>query len=276
MKNKILKIEIEDYSVQPISAELRIHITLESADPATEVRGRLMGPTCPYSSTVEIAYGLQPLQSDSDNILSFRVVIPEPSFWDPLSPFLYSGPIELYENGSRIEKKVVTHGLRAVTLSRSGLLVNGRAFSLQIARQDELSEDVCPGLRNEGIDTILIPGEKVDGALPLADRYGFFLLCQVTSLDSKDHTDLEAFTQHPSFLGWVVESPTTISPSAPGIIGTWASRYESSGSDCHFLIASQDDLALCEQAQMPCVTIDSPGTENHKNSKVVSLGTLRP
>ena len=50
-----------------------------------------------------------------------RVLIPEPSPWNPASPFLYYGPVELWQAGARVDSARVTHGLRTLHLTRAGL-----------------------------------------------------------------------------------------------------------------------------------------------------------
>ncbi len=56
MDNRIRQIEVRDRSLIPAEAEVWITVTPEHHTPTTEVRGRLMGPRCPYASTVEVAY----------------------------------------------------------------------------------------------------------------------------------------------------------------------------------------------------------------------------
>ena len=95
MTNRIRRVSIENHSLVPAEAEVRLKVELAHVTPTTEVRGRLMGPRCPYSSTVEIAYPLRPLREPVPQGLACRVLIPEASLWDPVSPFLYEGPVEL-------------------------------------------------------------------------------------------------------------------------------------------------------------------------------------
>src|SRR4051794_7203464 len=80
----------------PAEAEIAL-----DAGQAVEARGRLTGPTCEYSTTVEVAY---PVRGN-------RVVIPEPAWWDADSPFLYGGTVELWRDGSRVGECRVRIGL---------------------------------------------------------------------------------------------------------------------------------------------------------------------
>src|SRR5437763_15625817 len=118
MSQRIRRVELSDPTLVPAEAEVWVTVHLDRLTPTTAVRGRLMGPTCRYAGTVEVAYPLRSLgpsqkpPASEGPALTTRVVIPEPSFWDPESPFLYHGPVELWEDGERREQVTVRHGLR--------------------------------------------------------------------------------------------------------------------------------------------------------------------
>jgi hypothetical protein len=60
-------------------------------------------------STIEVAYPLQPFPRKPEDLLelAMRVVIPEPSFWEPECPFVYDGVVELWEEGERCDVRQV-------------------------------------------------------------------------------------------------------------------------------------------------------------------------
>src|SRR5260221_2484076 len=130
MSNRICRIQIDNRCLVPAEAELRLTVELELVTPTTEIRGRLMGPRCPYSSTVEIAYPLRPARDTEPGQLAYRVIIPEASLWDTVSPFLYEGPVELWEEGRRVDQVHVRHGLRALTVGTRGLRIHCRPLLL--------------------------------------------------------------------------------------------------------------------------------------------------
>ena len=94
------------------------------------------GPVVPYATTVEVAYPLQSFPHKPEDVpdLTFRVVIPEPSLWDPISPFLYEGYIGLWQNNLRYEFGEVHHGLRLFHLGSSGVRLNGQTVVLHGVR----------------------------------------------------------------------------------------------------------------------------------------------
>ena len=46
-----------------------------------------MGPRCPGVSTIEIAYAVKAITTESTNALMARVIIPEPNLWTEKKPF---------------------------------------------------------------------------------------------------------------------------------------------------------------------------------------------
>jgi hypothetical protein len=208
MNNRILDVSIHDRSLDPGNVELWITVTPDQLTATTEVRGRLMGPRCPYANTVEVAYPLRPipgLKSDRPGSLRRRVVIPEASLWDTESPFLYEGPIELWEGDQHVETHWVRHGLRHATLGPRGLRINGRLFSIRGRMCEMLTEAESVALRQEGVDTLLAP--LTPAALPLwdlADRFGFLVLGRVLT-DETLVQRLRELGRRPSCLGFVVD-----------------------------------------------------------------------
>src|SRR5437016_5802579 len=113
MPNFILHVELSDYSLIPAEADVRITVVPRIQITATEVRGRLMGPRCRFASTVEVAYHFRPLLiPTSQPALTVRAIIPEANFWEPQTPHLYSGPLELWQDGHLCDAIQVRHGLR--------------------------------------------------------------------------------------------------------------------------------------------------------------------
>ena len=104
MRDTIRAVRIKNHLIDPTRAELWVTIVPNCLKQATEVRGRFLGPRCPYATTVEVAYPLQSFPHKPEDVpdLTFRVVIPEPSLWDPISPFLYEGYIGLWQNNLRV------------------------------------------------------------------------------------------------------------------------------------------------------------------------------
>lgn len=206
MTNRITHLDVRTRSFTPAEAEVWIIVRVERLTATTEVRGRLMGPACPYSSTIEVAYPLRPLAHPPAEVppLTRRIVIPEPSLWEPVSPFLYRGPVELWQDGERCDRVTVTRGLCFAALKPDGLHWNGKLLSLHGRRVAGLAEDEARSLRQAGINLLLAPVQEAE-TWALADRLGFLVIGELPSFDDDLLRYAEQRTAHPSCLGWRVD-----------------------------------------------------------------------
>jgi hypothetical protein len=146
----------------PVEAEIELSSTVGQA----EIRGRLMGPTCEVTTTIEVAYRIR------DN----RVIIPEPAWWDPQSPFLYYGPIELWHGGERLEMARVQIGLRHTAVAGNKIIHNGRPVELKSKRIESADEAEMRAARRSGFKAVEVPVAFADQACAIADRIGLFVL----------------------------------------------------------------------------------------------------
>jgi hypothetical protein len=199
LSNRILSVTLRDASLVPAEAVVHVTVVSERLDAGTEVRGRLMGPRCRFASTIEVAYHLRKLSSSSDSV-TLRAVIPEASFWDPQSPHLYGGPIELWQDGQRVETITVRHGLRHLALGPRGLRVNGHLLRLRGRRVTALDDNAALALREAGYNLVVVPvGEVTTAIWEVADRIGLFVL----GVEGEAPVQSE-LSRHPSCLGWLV------------------------------------------------------------------------
>jgi hypothetical protein len=207
MENRIRRIDVLDRSLNPVSAEVWISVVPEHETTATEVRGRLMGPRCLYASTVEVAYPLRPMpdyhKQPGMTGLTVRALIPEASLWEPQCPFLYQGPIELWQDGQRADQIILSHGLRSLTRKESGLLVNGKPLTLHGQRIGVCSVAEAAKLRQSGYNLLIAPVAASSVSVwEQADRFGFLVLGQLG--EAADETRLtEILCRHASCLGWI-------------------------------------------------------------------------
>jgi hypothetical protein len=207
MDNCIRQIIVRDRSLIPAQSEVWISVIAERQTSTTEVRGRLMGPRCPYSSTVEVAYPLRPLSSSKKEIepsgLTSRVIIPEASLWEPQCPFLYLGPIELWQDGQRCDRVVLSHGLRSLRQNEHGLCINGRPLILRGTRIELCSDVEATRLHQTGYNLLIAPVAASSLAVwDQADRLGFLVLGQLGE-DAGELRLMETLHPHPSCLGWL-------------------------------------------------------------------------
>jgi len=129
MANRIRDVHVVNHRLDPHETELRIHVELDELTPTTQIKGRLMGPRNVYASTVEVAYPMREVERGPAIVM--RVVIPEPSWWEPKTPFLYEGPLELWQDGQLCARETLSHGVSNFRIGPGGLTLNGRPFVMR-------------------------------------------------------------------------------------------------------------------------------------------------
>ena len=109
-----ITIEVVRLSVDVAEVLIRAAFAADPG-PAAELRGRLMGPRCLGTSTIEIAYPVRPLPSAEPTIRTARVIIPEPNLWTEKKPLTYWGPVEVWQDDALVWSQSVEVGLRGKT-----------------------------------------------------------------------------------------------------------------------------------------------------------------
>ncbi len=233
-----------------------------------------MGPRCQYSTTVEVAYPFREWKRlyEKDDIPHFvmRIVIPEPNLWDPQSPFLYEGPMELWQGKERCDQVLLSRGLRTLNLGPPGLRWNGRALAVRGIRRDECTDEEALRYHQQGYNTLLSAvGPESDRLWKLADRFGFLMLGRINS--KAQIPQAAALTGHPSSLGWVfsqemLEDPLVeaaqsilLSNAANGgcIIGVelFDKPAKSFPGGVQFVLGTQKVLPLLSEIALPKVIL---------------------
>jgi hypothetical protein len=293
MDNRILHIRLEDRSLDPVSAEVWIEVTPQCITPTTEVRGRLMGPSCPYASTVEIAYPLTPLRPEHlvPGVIRQRVVIPEASLWDTQAPHLYAGPVELWQDGRRCDRVEVRHGLRQLCLGPRGLSLNGRSLRLKGRSCEACFPDQALALRREGCNALLIPVSP--GTLAtwdVADRYGFLVIGRLPPPGEELVPLLQALSRRPCCFGWIVgpewfpgewlERLAQAHGPFAGVEGGHDAAHAS--PDVQFVAGRRDQLPALAESRLPVLILQEPGAPPEPSDNFplllgqIELGPLPP
>jgi hypothetical protein len=181
MTNRLQNVQFQIRSLSPVEAIVTVSAEAEDNFAGVELRGRLTGPTCPYSSTIEVAYPLRmDASSASPGQLSGRVVIPEPSLWDPVSPFLYHGVVELWREREFCDRAEFRVGLRSFLVSASGVVWNGRRLELRIKSKPHLSPGELPALHRSGYNCLFLDWPSPE-LVEAAERIGFVILGRLPS-----------------------------------------------------------------------------------------------
>jgi hypothetical protein len=163
---------------------------------------------------VEVAYPLRPsprIPADLSGIAR-RVVIPEASFWDPSSPFLYLATVELWEDERLCQDKMFWHGLRFFHLGPRGLRMNSRPLMLRGVTHNELrgptdTWNLLEALHQGGFNLLMVDVASVRPELLLWDKasqVGILVLGRVAaSLEAIARATDERLQA--SNLGWILD-----------------------------------------------------------------------
>jgi hypothetical protein len=255
MNNRILHIELRDRSVVPAEAEVLVTVVPETLDGGTSVQGRLMGPRCRYASTIEVAYHLRPLLVPTARpAITMRAIIPEASLWDPESPHLYVGPVELLQNGERCQVVEVRHGLRHISVGPRGMRINGRLLRLKGKVAETITEEEALASRQAGYNLFVAPMRESSRMLwEVADRIGFLVLGQLSS----DYSPalMADLAGHPSCMGWIVPAGVPIPGEIPYGTLLGAEREEPRAS---FVVVSASTFAQSDLSRPALVVGATP------------------
>jgi hypothetical protein len=113
MAGGIRSIRILQHRLTPMEADVRAVVEVEDLTGA-ELRGRVHGPMCPGTDTIQVAYpfrALPPSDGPGGQVLAARALIPEPNLWSPETPFVYEAAVELWRDGKRVDSQTQTFGL---------------------------------------------------------------------------------------------------------------------------------------------------------------------
>jgi hypothetical protein len=101
---KIVSTAIEPGRGSQACVEFVIRVNLSGSAAECDVSGRVVGPQAKGFTTVEVAYALVPAGT-SDNAVSLKCVIPEPTLWTRDAPFGYTWFVEVRVNGDLTDSR---------------------------------------------------------------------------------------------------------------------------------------------------------------------------
>jgi hypothetical protein len=259
MTNRINKIDLYDLRLDPAEAEVGLSIEPEHLTSTTQVIARLVGPRCPYSTTIEVAYPFRECARTYASEVLFgipkldlRAIIPEPSLWDPQTPFLYQAVAELWQDGQRFDQIRIRHGLRVLNLGPRGVRCNARLLPIRGAALKQCSEEEARCLHEVGYNALLAPVTAHSSSLwDIADRFGFMMLGHLTEWD--DRADIWSLDKHPCCLGWVLGSELLAHPLTYEVVQTLHTACGELLQEAHAQLPGWLDFAVCAEQLLPAL-----------------------
>jgi Glycosyl hydrolases family 2 len=205
-RNRLRGIQQCKLTVSPAQADVWFRAVVERVTPATEVRGRIMGPRCLFAETVEVVSPLRSVRyrEGDEVVLIARTAFPRPGFWDPQTPLLYRVVVELWQDGQRCDVSGFDLGFRMTELRSDIVLVNKKPFILKgMPRLPESMEEAAA--RRAAGYNLVVAGKGEWNWWVRASPMGFLLLERVTlSTLTPDYIGL--VSQQPCFLGFVLDT----------------------------------------------------------------------
>ncbi len=185
------EVQVVNHRLDPTETILHVLVEYGTDVPnECQVRGRLNGPRCPFSTTIEIAYPLR--ERSRGDVITMSTVIPEPSWWDSESPFLYAGFVEIVRENVAVIRANFQHAIYWLQMTSKGLRLNGQPFVLRgkciaaIGDADSLRD-----IRDRRFNWLLAKESPTDETRNLAMKYGFFVSHEpaltAQSIDAIDH-----------------------------------------------------------------------------------------
>jgi hypothetical protein len=275
MRNQIRGISVYNRRLVPAEVELGITVLLEHFDSDTKLTGRLTGPHCRYTTTVQVPYPMRETlrrhEEDGPRVF-LKVVIPEASFWEPAIPFLYEGPIELWEGSVRCDCVQICRGLRVLTLGPHGWRVNGKLLPFRGAIRDDLSTVAAEKLRKVRTNCLIVPvsPDTAPSVWEQSDRLGFVMLGRIAA--EAEISLAWSMKDHPSVLGWIIEPELLEDPVLHNVAGLYPtaenhflgvhlSRPPQTAlpKDVRFIYCAESDLSALKNLDLPKVVECSDG-----------------
>jgi hypothetical protein len=291
MDNHIKSLTIWNARLDPAEAEVWISLHPERLTSTTQVLGRIVGPRCVYSSTVEVAYPMREqrrqYEKEGDPGLTMRVIIPEPCLWDPQSPFIYQVNAELWESGKICQNVATSHSLYTLKLTPQGLRWNGRPVSLFGVARARFSEAEASKLRQTGYNTLLVETTADTAeACRLAARLGFFVLIRLTKRE--DIGAAPALREHGCVLGFVITGAFFREFPFAEAVPTWITRsdqmigieYDEDVADrlptgFNFVLVKEEMLPRLAGVRMPrIIRRRGDRADSHESTSVDILGSI--
>jgi hypothetical protein len=207
-------LDVQTTRFDPVEAEVTFTLPLDQPLEQGQLLGRLLGPRCAWTETVEIAYPLRPLPSEA-GLLRSRVVIPEASLWEPAMPFLYDALVEVWDGDRLLDRRDdIAYGLCRLLLHKDRLTLNGHRFLVQGMALKEEADAPLASWRQSGIN-LLYAEARTDNldVWVAAERSGFFVLGELAGADDDVLWRVESgHARRVSCFGWVLPVHLTQHP----------------------------------------------------------------
>ncbi len=189
---------------------------VDPAELATwRLEGRIVGPTCRYSSTLQARIPLahRGLTTWGDRLaLLAEAAVPDPCSWSTELPFLYRAIGDVVVGPATRAAFEQPFGLRRLSIVRRRIALEGRLWVPRVVRREAVVEPT-PLESWRAADTALFVDDPDEALCRAADETGVVLFARAPQPVDDCNAALQRYGTHPSIA--VVELPAAAHDPAP-------------------------------------------------------------
>lgn len=168
--------------------------------------GYLSGPHCLHSSTLPTTIAFR--DKGPGATLLAEAILPDPCFWSPEVPALYTAQIELRRGSEVLATVQRSLGLRAISIRGKSFYSEGRRVVLRGAHQQAVQPTELLAWRDAGA-TMLVDNPST-ALCDEASRVGVFLLAKLSQAEAQDTANVARLAQQAAVVALVLPSEMTI------------------------------------------------------------------
>ncbi|MEK6236030.1 MAG: hypothetical protein N2C14_15095, partial [Planctomycetales bacterium] len=270
------------------SSQATVYVQAEKipGKPGAVLSGHLRGPRSRYSQTLEATYPLR--DAGQGETLLARALVPDPCFWRPDSPFLYSVQAEIRDGEELASKQERLIGVRALWSDRQGFYFHGRPWYPQVIQRDvcspeDLASEELAFLRSA--DVGLLVENPDDSLCRETSEIGVILMAILRGEADEIRGNLNRLAQWPSVTAAIIKSGESPIPAAFRshnlLLGEMISSDQKppEPSEWANFLACRDSLTrateLSQRFQLPAVAWREPSPSESLETSAKALKSWR-
>ncbi len=125
----------------------RLYFSAPAESDIVQIAGHLRGPSSALARTLPASYAVQPLSRAAGQPCLAEVVLPDPCYWTPQSPFLYDVQLELTAADHTTDRLETCLGLRRWAVEGNHVSWERRRYVLRGVGADAPTADVIAAAR---------------------------------------------------------------------------------------------------------------------------------
>jgi hypothetical protein len=196
------------------NALARVYARLPAADapPSCRLSGRIAGPTCAYSRTLQAAVPLsaQSAEPDGEWLLA-EAIVPDPCFWTSELPLLYQVHVELRQAGELLESAERPLGIRPLAARRGRFVWEGRPWVARGASAAALP--AAPPADWRSADLMMCVEAPSDELCSEASRLGCVLAAELSGSDVEIIAEARRLARWPAVAMLLLDSGAPLDAS---------------------------------------------------------------